>query len=299
MLESTSRAGRGPVGSGSRLRSADRARQPVREPDAEHVAFIARLVYDRTGIVLRPEKTEMVKGRLARRLRAHGLTSLAEYRQLIEAEPAGVELGHMLNALTTNLTAFFREPHHFEHLAKVALPEIVAKNAAGGSNRLRIWSAGCSSGQEPYSIAMTVAASVPNLARWDARILATDLDTEMIARASAGRYDEGQCESIPPAHRGRYAVQRGCAVMDQGLRDLIVFNQLNLMDPWPMRGPFDAVFCRNVVIYFDKPTQAKLFDRIADMLAPGGWLYIGHSEALFNVTSRFEPAGKTTYRRAR
>jgi chemotaxis protein methyltransferase CheR len=258
--------------------------------------FVADMVYQRSRIVISPHKRPMLQGRLAKRVRALGLASVRDYVALLGTQAGEAELSQMLNAITTNVTAFFREIHHFRHLANVVLPEIVG---GGAQRRLRIWSAGCSTGQEPYSIAMTVHAALAGRAALDFKLLATDLDTNVLSHASAGIYEADQVAGVPPALRSRYiaAAGAGQVKIDACLRSLIAFKPLNLIGPWPMRGPFDAVFCRNVVIYFDKPTQAKLFTHMAEIIKPGGWLYIGHSESLFNVSDRFQLVGKTTYRK--
>ncbi|QQR70013.1 MAG: protein-glutamate O-methyltransferase CheR [Alphaproteobacteria bacterium] len=261
--------------------------------------YLAELVTQHTGIRLPPEKKEMLYGRLSRRLRHLGLGSFGDYRALLEGPDGEQEITHTINALTTNLTGFFREAHHFDHLAKVALPQILEAQSQSGTRRLRLWSAGCSTGQEPYSIAMTLLASMPQRNQWDVRILATDLDSQVLQHARAGCYDRGLAEKIPANWRSAYAESHpnGQMRMARSLREIITFNHLNLMHPWPMRGPFSVIFCRNVVIYFDKPTQRILFDRMADLLTPRGYLYIGHSETLFNVCDRFEACGKTIYRK--
>jgi len=166
---------------------------------------------------------------------------------------------------------------------------------------LRIWSAGCSTGEEPYTIAMTLCNSSLPLSGWDIKILATDLDTNVVAHAAAGMYDAERVHSIPPQFRQRYVTVQpdGRGSMREVLRSLIIFKPLNLLNDWPMRGPFDIIFCRNVVIYFDKPTQRRLFDRYADMLTPHGWLIVGHSEGLQQLSDRFELAGRTIYRRTK
>lgn len=261
-------------------------------------AFLHRIAYERTGISLGETKREMLYGRLARRVRQLGLSSFAEYCARIESDADG-ELGRLVNAITTNLTAFFREGHHFEHLAATALPDIVARDT--GKRRLRIWSAGCSTGKEPYSIAMIVAESgLP--AGWDARILATDIDTDVLAIAKSGVYRAERVHGVSPERLRRW-FQRGSGEnagnvrVIPALRESVAFRHLNLLDPWPMHGPFDIIFCRNVVIYFDAETQRRLFARFADMLAPGGYLYIGHSESLFRISERFRPLGGTMYRK--
>lgn len=266
----------------------------------EDFSFLVREVHQRTGIVISDRKRSMLCGRLSRRLRSLGLDSFRAYCEMLSGPNGPQEMGAMVNAITTNLTSFFREPHHFEHMHQVALPEIQQRGQQTGERRLRIWSAGCSSGEEPYSLAMTLLTSNLPLAVWDARILATDLDTDMVKTAAAGNYTLADAPHFSPENRSRFtdpAGEPGRITMNQAARRLIIFKQLNLLEAWPMRGAFDIIFCRNVMIYFDEPTKAKLVDRFADILRPGGFLYIGHSEALFRVTTRFEPAGRTLYRK--
>jgi chemotaxis protein methyltransferase CheR len=261
-------------------------------------ATIATLVRERAGIVLGERKRDLVYGRLSRRLRVLRCASFADYCRRLEGPDGEDERRVMLNAITTNLTHFFREPHHFEHLSRQALPAIM-RSRPTGDRRVRIWSAGCSSGEEPYSIAISVREVLGDAAGWDMKILATDIDTEMIARAKAGRYDADRIAAVPPAIRPRYAcpVSGGGFEMADSLKSLIVFNPLNLLDAWPMQRPFDVIFCRNVVIYFDAPTQRALIERFFQILVPGGWLYVGHSETLFRVSTHFHHLGRTIYRR--
>lgn len=261
--------------------------------------FLADLANKRTGIVLADHKKDMVYSRLVRRLRALKLDNFAQYCEMMQGDGADEEIGNLVNAITTNLTSFFREKHHFEHLRDTVLAPLAAKPPS--PKRLRIWSAGCSAGMEPYSIAMTVKSAFRDVSSWDARILATDIDTNMLNTGKAGEYSIEQYENIPPNYRdGVTQLKKEERMQMPGdLKELITFNQLNLLEHWPMKGPFDAVFCRNVVIYFDKPTQAKLFNRIADLIQPNGWLYIGHSENLFKVCDRFELIGRTVYRKVR
>ncbi len=264
--------------------------------------FLAELVHKRVGIVLGEHKRNMVYSRLARRLRQLKINSFREYCTLLEDNSAGDEVSNLVNAITTNLTSFFREQHHFDHLRnEVLLP---MSEQPPPDRRLRIWSAGCSSGVEPYSIAMTALDVFAAARDWNIKILATDIDTNMLDVGRAGTYPIAQLEKIPPVYRKSFIrVDRtpsdGEIHMADKVRLLIRFNALNLLEQWPFNGPFDVIFCRNVVIYFDKPTQRQLFDRIADMLKPHGWLYIGHSENLFNVCDRFSPQGKTIYRKVR
>jgi chemotaxis protein methyltransferase CheR len=257
---------------------------------------IVRLVREETGIVLGAQKRDLVYGRLAKRLRAMGFSDFSQYCELLESEDGEAERRNMVNAITTNLTGFFREPHHFEFLGSV-LAELKEKNSTG--NRLRIWSAGCSSGEEPYSIAMTVRDKLGAGPSLDAKILATDIDTNMVAHAKAGRYDASRMSTVSPEFRRRFfrKADEGYVAVADDLKSLITFNPLNLFDPWPMRGPFDVIFCRNVVIYFSKDDQRKLFGRYADFLAPGGYLFVGHSETLYGVTDRFRHLGRTIYQK--
>jgi chemotaxis protein methyltransferase CheR len=263
----------------------------------EDFGVLVALVKRHAGIALKEQKRGLVYGRLVRRLRALGLDSFKKYCDLLATAEGEPEIARMVNAITTNLTSFFREPHHFNTLAKDVL-EPLARNP--GSRRLRVWSAGCSSGEEPYSIAMTLRAAIPAARGWDAKILATDIDTDILARAAAGRYDLPRLDSIPDRHRRCFSDNGdGTATIVPEVRSPVVFKPLNLLGPWPMQGPFDVIFCRNVVIYFDKDTQRELFDRFADLLAPDAWLFIGHSESLFNVSERFRLVGRTVYQRIR
>jgi chemotaxis protein methyltransferase CheR len=261
---------------------------------------ISSLVMEATGIVIDDRKRAFIYGRLGRRLRVLGLANFSEYCRLLEGPDGEAERNVLINAVTTNHTSFFREPHHFEYLAKSVLPAL-ARSKIGANRRLRIWSAGCSTGEEPYTLAMTLCDAKLLLPNWDIKILATDLDTNVVAHAADGLYDAERVQSIPTSFRQRYVTMQsdGRGSMNDALRSLITFKPLNLLDDWPMRGPFDIIFCRNVVIYFDKPTQQSLFDRYADMLTPDGWLTVGHSESLQNLTGRFELVGRTVYQRTR
>jgi chemotaxis protein methyltransferase CheR len=257
------------------------------------------LVHKHTGISLSDAKRELVYGRLSRRLRALGLDSFLDYRNLLAADPAGQEMVEFCNAITTNLTSFFRESHHFDHLRDAVLIPLATRPPG---QRLRIWSAGCSSGEEPYSIAITVHESVPQVSRHDIKILATDLDSEVLSRGRQGVYAEDRVKGMSPAristffHEKLESSIRRFAVTPN-LRELITFKQLNLMHELPMRGPFDLIFCRNVVIYFDKETQRDLFRRFAQLQRPGDVLFLGHSESMFKVSDAYTLVGRTIYRR--
>ncbi|HEY9199762.1 MAG TPA: protein-glutamate O-methyltransferase CheR [Gammaproteobacteria bacterium] len=258
---------------------------------------VCRYIGEHAGIVLSEAKRDMVYSRLARRLRALDLNRFADYLHLLDRDPD--ELGQFVNALTTNLTAFFREEHHFEFLARTLVPAWAADR---NRTRLRIWSAGCSTGEEPYSLAMTLAEALPADRDWDLRILATDLDTEVLARAAQGVYSGERLKGVREERRRRWFLRGRGAHAGQvrvapELQDMITFRQLNLLQEWPFQGPFDVIFCRNVVIYFDKSTQRVLFDRYADLLTAHGHLFIGHSETLFRVSERFDSLGNTIYRK--
>jgi chemotaxis protein methyltransferase CheR len=261
---------------------------------------IATMIYADAGIYLNETKASLVYSRLSKHIRSLGLKGFRDYCQLV-ASPAGAAARRdMLSHLTTNFTRFFRENHHFEHLKTDVLPQLIARAKAGG--RVRIWSAACSDGQEPYSIALTVLSLLPNAADYDFRILATDIDPKILALARAGAYDATALETVSPAMRkqwfsevevgGRFKWQ-----IDDRVKRLITFNELNLMAQWPVKGPFDVIFCRNVVIYFDEPTQMKIWSRFAGVLDSGGYLYIGHSERVSgDAKALFDNIGITTYR---
>ena len=258
---------------------------------------ISELAYLYTGIVLGPQKKDMVYGRLARRLRDLGLKQVEHYITLIDAETKP-EVSKFINAITTNLTSFFREAHHFDFLAGTACPEWQKTNAQ--SRKIRIWSAGCSTGEEPYSIAMTLREKM-NLSNWDCKILATDLDSKVIEKGQQGIYGVDRIESLSLERKKQWFLQDknhpDVVKVKPALQELISFKRLNLLEAWPMKGKFDLIFCRNVVIYFNEATQAVLFDRYADMLKDGGYLIIGHSESLNRVCQRFQSIGKTIYQK--
>jgi chemotaxis protein methyltransferase CheR len=260
---------------------------------------IRELVREHTGIALSEAKRQLVYGRLSRRLRALKMSGFAEYIELLEqGEPE--ELEEFTNAVTTNLTSFFREPHHFEYLARELLPKLVANPAA--TRRLRIWCCAASTGEEPYSIAMVLREAQPLLSGWDTKLLATDLDSAVLATASAGVYAAERFTSMAQARRSKFFDEAGAGRearlrAREELRNLITYKQLNLMHEWPMRGPFDAIFCRNVIIYFDKETQRTLFERMSTLQRPGDYLFLGHSESLYRVSEKYDLIGKTIYRR--
>jgi chemotaxis protein methyltransferase CheR len=261
--------------------------------------FIRHVVGENAGIVLGPNKRQLVQGRLARRLRELRLPSYEAYCAHVR-ESGPEELVDLINALTTNVTAFFRENHHFQALAEYMIPEALKRNQ--NSRRLRVWSAGCSSGEEPYCLAMVLTEILPAGLRWDAKILATDIDSEVIAFAQRGVYPVDRLSAVPQERLRRcfrkgIGANAGHALVQPDIARLITFRTLNLLHNWPMSGPFDVIFCRNVMIYFDQPTREKIVSRFASLLAPGGYLCLGHSESIHAGTAPFRLVGKTIYRK--
>jgi chemotaxis protein methyltransferase CheR len=266
--------------------------------DREDFQFIANTLYEDAGIHLPPTKANLVYSRLTKRLRKLGLESFREYCALVGSSDGADERAQMVAALTTNVTRFFREPHHFDHL-KARLIEPVAREVRSG-RRLRIWSAGCSSGQEPYSIALSILSLIPDARSYNVRILATDINPHVLETARRGAYSADEVSSVPLDLRRAWMEQAGSGAMriDDGPRALITFRPLNLVGAWPMSGPFDAVFCRNVVIYFDEKTQMRLLNRMSGLIRPGGYLYLGHSERLIGpAEALFKIDGTTVYRK--
>ena len=257
------------------------------------------LVKEHTGIHLTDQKRELVYGRISRRLRALDLDNFRDYRELL-SDANGSEMVEFCNAITTNLTSFFRESHHFDYMRDQILASRIADPRA--SRRVRIWCAGCSSGEEPYSLAMTIRETIPDAGRWDIRILATDLDSEVLAKGERGLYAADRVRDMSPTRVARFFREtrhngNPAYEVTPDLRQLISFKQLNLMTPFPMKGPLDAIFCRNVVIYFDKDTQRGLFARMSRLQLPGSILFLGHSESMFKVSTDYSLIGKTIYRR--
>lgn len=254
---------------------------------------IRKMLHSLCGINLVPGKEGLVKTRLTKRLRALGLRSFEEYLNHLEQHPA--EITTMVDFLTTNKTNFFREIHHFNYLRDTFLPPYKPK-----PGRLRFWSAGCSSGEEPYSLAILLSEEFPDRARWDIRILATDISTRMLQKAREAVFEEETIQDIPGLWRQKYftcqqAREPRSYQVKADVRSMVRLARLNLMDHWPMKGPFDVVFCRNVMIYFDKPTQERLVNRFWHLLSPGGLLLVGHSESLTTFPHEFHYAQPAVY----
>jgi chemotaxis protein methyltransferase CheR len=251
---------------------------------------VRRIAYERAGLAIPNGKEGLVRSRVAKRLRDRRIASFSEYLDVVEAEAGGEEMVKLIDLLTTNKTDFFREPAHFDYLLNHVVPEVVATGRP-----LRIWSAGCSTGEEPYTLSMVLKEVLP--ARYDVRILATDICTRVVAAAKAGTYSAQQLGDVSPARRQRWFTPTpdGGAAVTAELRAPISFAHLNLMAQWPMSGPFDAIFCRNVMIYFDKPTVTRLVGRFHQLLTPGGHLFIGHSESLTAVEHSYRYVQPAVY----
>lgn len=260
------------------------------------------LIERTTGIHLGERKRDLVCARLGPRLRELRLPGFADYwRYLEEEDPGGEELRRLVNRITTNKTSFFREAHHFTLLSERVLRPFAEGLGHGGPRRLRLWSAGCSTGEEPWSIAMTIAAEVPSWASADVRLLATDIDSEVLATGESGTYPDERASAIPPAVlragflRGRGSFAGRLQVRPQ-LRKLVVFRELNLIaEPWPLRAAFDAIFCRNVLIYFTPLQQRRLIERLLERLRPGGLLLLGHAESLLGMRPGLRALGRTAF----
>jgi chemotaxis protein methyltransferase CheR len=247
---------------------------------------LAAFIHDYSGIKMPTSKRTMLEGRLRRRMRAHKIDDANDYcRFLFEENGLAGELIHLIDAVTTNKTDFFREPAHFDFMEQVALPRL----AKAGQRKIKVWSAACSIGAEPYTLAMVLEDFCAEQRGLDYSILATDISTDVLDRAVAGCYPDAMIEPVSIARRQRYVMEskdrsRRDVRIAPALRSKIAFGRLNLMDEaYPVEGGFDMIFCRNILIYFDKPTQTKVLTRLCDHLAPGGLLFLGHSESIVGV----------------
>ncbi len=256
---------------------------------------ISRIVYNYSGIDLKSGKEALVRARLAKRLRATEASSVEEYLRYIESDEGAGELGVMFDIMTTNKTSYFREVEHFKYMEKEILPRIK-------SNRMRFWSAACSSGEEPYSIAISLMENLKGIESKDVLILATDISTRMLEKVKDALYSEEHIRDLPKAFLHKYfiKVQKNPGAfykVKDNIRSMVRVAWLNLMEKWPMKGTFNVIFCRNVMIYFDRPTQEKLINRFYDYLEPGGHLFVGHSEGLSGVKHNFKYVKPATYRK--
>ena len=269
----------------------------------EDFKTISDIVYKHCRINLHTGKKELVRARLAKKLRQGNFKSFPEYMKYVLEDETGREFSNLIDSLSTNLTSFFREKQHFDFLRENFLPALIARKRKHKDYRIRAWSAGCSSGEEVYSIAITLKDALEGQGRWDIKILGTDISTKMLETARKGYYDEERVSSVPIQLRNRYLFSKrenGEKIFEvsNDLRDIVLFRHLNLMENWPLKGPLDFIFCRNVMIYFDKPTQQHLIGRYWDMLDSGAVLFTGHSESLTGIKHKFSYVQPTIYRKA-
>lgn len=269
----------------------------------EEFEVFQSLIYQEAGIHLNDNKRVLVASRLSKRLRALNIDSYLDYLEyVLVRDPDGTEMQEMINCITTNKTEFFREPHHFHYLTESCFPALVDSVRQGRRRRLRAWSSACSMGHEAYTLAIAVSEFFQQHAGWDIRILASDIDTNVLKIAEQGIYSLAEIGSMPRHLQTRHFLRgkgkwNGSAQAKAELRNLITFRQINLVKPnWPIRTRFDFIFCRNLLIYFDQPTQQGVLRRLAEYLEPGGLLFIGHSENMTWSGELFEPLGGTIYR---
>lgn len=267
----------------------------------EQYQQISEIVYNHCGINLHDGKKELIRSRLAKLLRKNQMSSYAEYLDRVMKDTEGPAFSEFINSLTTNLTMFFREPHHFEFLGTSFMPRLLDDKDRNRYSRIRAWSAGCSSGEEPYSIAMLLHNVVSDFHKWDVKILASDISSSILEKAQRGVYHRDKTSNIPQPLKVKYTQSNpkdhSQVMIVNQIKDMIVFKYLNLIRDWPFRGPFDFIFCRNVMIYFDRQTQQQLINKFWDVLAPGGTLFTGHSESLTGINHRFKYLLPTIYQK--
>ncbi len=261
------------------------------------------LVYRKCGINLNDNKKELLRARLGKRLRKSGIPTFNDYYCFLTETDDGAELTQMLDSISTNLTRFFREEKHFEFLGKEVLPALFGRLRSGERPKLRVWSAGCSSGEEPYSLAMWILENGgAGMTPPDLKILATDISTKVLSGAVQGVYSQSRVSSVPGDLQRRY-FQKGCGKwqgylrVKADLRRFIEFKRLNLMDPFSFSEPFDFIFCRNVMIYFDREFQERLINRFYDCLRDGGHLFVGHSESLMTLSHQYRYVRPAVYQK--
>ncbi len=261
---------------------------------------ISDLVYEHCGINLHTGKKELVRARLAKLLRQRNFKTFQEYIKYVFADKTGKEFSILIDSLSTNLTSFFREKQHFDFLREKFLPRLMERKRKNRNFRIRVWSAGCSSGEEPYSIAITLLEEIAGQGRWDVKILATDISTTILDTARKGVYGPKRIAPLSGMQKNKYLMMHrvnGEKVFEVAgsVRNIVIFKHLNLMKDWPIKAPLDFIFCRNVMIYFDKPTQQSLVNRFWDLLDSGGILFTGHSESLTGINHKFNYVQPTIY----
>ena len=265
------------------------------ELDRSQFQEISRIIYHQCGISLKSGKEALVRARLLKRLRALQIRSVKEYMDLISSDKGRDEIDTLIDVMTTNKTSFFRESAHFDYLTEEILPTFT-------HHRLRFWSAACSSGEEPYTLAMVLREAIPAIDQKDVLILSTDISNQMLETARKGIYSKERLDGIPQAYVQKYfkrcldGTEQRYRVRSE-LRKLVRLAPLNLMQAWPMKGPFNVIFCRNVMIYFDRPTQQRLVNRFWDLLDTGGYLFVGHSEGLSGIRHDFTYMNPAIYKK--
>lgn len=261
---------------------------------------ISNIIYKHCGIKLNDGKKTLVRTRLAKRMRALQYDSFRKYIDFALSQAGQQEFHSLVDSLSTNLTSFFREKDHFQYLIDQFLPKLLEKKSRLSEHKIRIWSAGCSSGEEPYSLAITLIENIPDYQKWDIKILASDVSTQILDRAKQGTYEQSRVKPLTQEQKRRFLIPNNIEgekvyQVSRELQNIICFRYLNLMKEWPCKGPFDIIFCRNVMIYFDKPTQARLVERFGRCLTKEGVLCIGHSESLAGINHKYRFVQPATY----
>jgi len=256
---------------------------------------VAEIIYELCGIHLKSGKEALVRARLMKRLRVLKMSGFEEYLKFIESDAGKHELGCMVDVMTTNKTGFFREIEHFNYLGDMILPELNAR-------KLRFWTAACSSGEEPFSLSILLREKIPDIDYKDVKILATDISTRMLHKARSAVFTRDSLKDVPPAAIQKYFLKvsnetNGLWQVKDSVRSIVRLAWLNLMGPWPMKGPFNVIFCRNVMIYFDRVTQQRLVNRLWELIEPGGFLFVGHSEGLSAISHKFHYVKPAVYRK--
>ena len=260
--------------------------------------LVSDTVYKHCGINLQDGKKELVRSRLAKLIRKHQMSSYEEYLNEVLSNPGGQLFSEFVDSLTTNLTMFYRESGHFDFLTSTVIPSMLGNKSKYGSHKIRVWSAGCSSGEEPYTLGMVLKDKIQD-PKWDIKILATDISTAILQSAKKAVYEKAKVSALPQNLRVKYvqSVQNdpGMVHVSNEITSLVSFKYLNLIQPFPFKGPFDFIFCRNVMIYFDRQTQEKLVNNYWKVLSPGGVLFTGHSESLTGINHSFKYVKPTIY----
>ncbi|MBI5756144.1 MAG: protein-glutamate O-methyltransferase CheR [Nitrospirae bacterium] len=289
-------------GQGHRVMGNARPAYDMEVTDQEFELF-QRLIYNNCGINLTSTKKNLLQTRLMKRLKLRNCETFSQYYRCIKNDPTGEEMIAMLNAISTNLTKFFREEEHFTYLNATLLPELILKKRKGIERKLRVWCAGCSSGEEAYSLGITVLRHIETPLVWNIKILATDISTNILEKAADGAYEADKISDIPKEMLTAFFIKgsgeyNSCYIVKPALRDIVTFRRLNLIeDNYPFKGKFDFIFCRNVMIYFDKKTQEGIVNRFYNYLEDDGYLFIGHSESLNGVKSPFKYVKPAVYRK--